>query len=552
MIKLFVTLPYLIMVQACFRQPPKNQNGPQRCLESGTCFKGSWDKTYHTLPYENYQGIRYAKPPTRYRRFRAPEPYEYPNYGTVDVSGQADKECPQLIPFLRIPKGQEDCLFMNIYVPEAANYASLPVMVWFHGGAYLFGSGIKKEYGPQYFMDQNNVILVTVNYRLGPFGFLSLGSNTVPGNAGLRDQILALKWIRTHISSFGGNPDSVTIFGESAGAHSVGMHILSPKSRGLFHRGIMQSKSPLGPSFMANEPRVAVNYGQTFTERLNCDQKTNVLNCLQSKSVDDILGQNYMIKDNLNIWMPVADGNFTHDPILPESPDVLLKRGQFDPNIDVIIGTNKDEGLLTFAPQILLPFTWSKTRRNFATQFPMRIFSIPHPSEITPQVYEKTLKVIDFYIGSVQNINSQHLKGLVDMATDSAFLYGTYRTVQYFQKSGMKVYQYLLSYEGEYSFTQDVGVSPRGVSHGDDIFYFWKRPGKRLNFRDSQVQNLMTSAWTHFATFGRPFNEKSKVQWRPVTHTDHRFLNISGVYPTMEENVGIINRMTFWDSIVDF
>ena len=131
--------------------------------------------------------------------------------------------------------GQEDCLLLNIFVPSSAfdnANVSLPVMVWIHGGSFIVGSNQPSSYGPSHFMDRD-VIVVLVNYRLGPLGFLSLGTEDVPGNAGLRDQTMAFQWVNENIASFGGDPSRITIFGESAGSLSVGLHLLSPLSEGI-------------------------------------------------------------------------------------------------------------------------------------------------------------------------------------------------------------------------------------------------------------------------------------------------------------------------------
>ena len=157
--------------------------------------------------------------------------------------------CPQINGFTL--DGVEDCLFLNVYVPKKAiddQDLKLPVMVFIHGGALITGSGNFRDYGPLHFMDKD-VILVTINYRLGPFGFFFMGDEMVSGNAGLKDQVMALQWVQDNIWSFGGDPNSVTIFGESAGSFSVSVHILSPLSVHLFHRAIMQSRSAIGEEY---------------------------------------------------------------------------------------------------------------------------------------------------------------------------------------------------------------------------------------------------------------------------------------------------------------
>ena len=124
----------------------------------------------------------------------------------------------------------EDCLLLNVYVPETPTDDLLPVIVWIHGGAYIFGDGTEYMYGPLYYM-AHDVIMVSVRYRLGPLGFLSLGTEDVPGNAGIRDQVMAMEWVQDNIARFGGNPDLVTIYGQSAGSFSSTYHLMSPLTK---------------------------------------------------------------------------------------------------------------------------------------------------------------------------------------------------------------------------------------------------------------------------------------------------------------------------------
>ena len=140
----------------------------------------------------------------------------------------------------------EDCLYLWVYTPTISNDASLlPVLVWIHGGGFEIGSGTFSDYGPDRFMKGNDMVMVSINYRIGLLGFLSLGNSDVPGNMGLLDQVMALDWVKTNIQAFRGNPNMVTIMGESAGSWSVTYHMLSPLSKGLFHRVIAQSGTPV-------------------------------------------------------------------------------------------------------------------------------------------------------------------------------------------------------------------------------------------------------------------------------------------------------------------
>ena len=139
------------------------------------------------------------------------------------------------------------------------------------------------EYGPKFYMESEQVIVVTVNYRLGPLGFLSLGNQDVSGNAGFRDQILALKWVNDNIGYFGGDPQAVTIAGESAGAVSVALHMVSPLAQGLFKRAILQSGAGICPFWKPITPAEALNQADMISKELNCKGPEDVLKCLQTK-----------------------------------------------------------------------------------------------------------------------------------------------------------------------------------------------------------------------------------------------------------------------------
>ncbi|XP_026826921.1 uncharacterized protein LOC113562273 [Ooceraea biroi] len=149
--------------------------------------------------------------------------------------------CSQLDLSTETVIGDEDCLYLNVYVPRSIyGTTRIPVMVWIHGGGYFYGSGSDGNHRPDYLLAKE-VIVVSINYRLGAFGFLKLGHETVSGNQGLKDQTAALKWVKENIHVFGGDPENITVFGNSTGAVSVHLLMLSPLSKGLFHKAILQS-----------------------------------------------------------------------------------------------------------------------------------------------------------------------------------------------------------------------------------------------------------------------------------------------------------------------
>ncbi|XP_044586131.1 venom carboxylesterase-6-like [Cotesia glomerata] len=195
--------------------------------------RGHYKKTFLGKFYRSFEGVPYAEPPLGALRFRDPEPIR-PWPGTL-FAGRIEGNCMAYLHEKVAVNGDrvdgtEDCLFLNIYTPE--NKTMLPVLFYMHGGSFQFGTGNRAE--SRYIMNRD-VVFVSVNYRLGPFGFLSTEDEVVPGNMGLKDQSLAIKWVKNHIEAFGSDPNRITLVGLSAGGASVQYHYLSPMSRGLFH-----------------------------------------------------------------------------------------------------------------------------------------------------------------------------------------------------------------------------------------------------------------------------------------------------------------------------
>ena len=510
------------------------------CLSNqNVCYQGSWKETPLGTQYASFQGIRYAEPPIGNLRFKSPLPYEIPE-GTIDVTSDSTIICPQLSGLIiEHLEGQEDCLFLNIYAPKTAleNQEKLPVMLWIHGGSLTAGSGKFDSYGPQSFMDED-LVIVTINYRLGPLGFLTLGTAEVPGNAGLRDQVLAMQWVSDYIQNFGGDPQSITIFGESAGSLSVALHLLSPVTENLFQRAIMQSHSSLDP-WGPLVPKYAVQYGQNYSTALGCAD----LNCLQSRDLQGLF-------DHFDVgrWMAVPDQEFSDEPYLPADPQILLESGQFNRDIEIIIGTNKDEGMLSLFTLILFPFMWENYRNTFDTDGVLGLLGIPDASEINSEDIEKTHKIAEFYVDSLDNLDKDHLYPIMDMYTDAKYLFGTFQMIDYFVSYGVKSFQYILTHQGEHSFSEYYGIPPIGVCHADDIQYLWGV--RNLPEKDEKVKTIMGTAWANFAKYGDPSPPGTPFSWLPVDTSGFdvptRYFNISGGDPSMDFSPEIKERMQLW------
>lgn len=287
----------------------------------------------------SFQGIPYAQAPVGDLRWKAPIPARAWS-GSLDATRPA-KHCPQENN-QKDANASEDCLYLNVISPRSVTEADAkkPVMVWIHGGANAFGAS--EEYDPKPLVETGDVVVVTLNYRLGALGFLThpaiRAAGGGSGNYGVQDQQLALRWVKENIAAFGGDPDNVTIFGESAGGLNVTTHLISPGSRGLFHKAIVQSGGYLleTPTVAEADTRAA-----KFAEKLGC--VVDVATCLRGQSIAAILAaQGTVNTDTAAYRQMVLDG-----AVLPQTQTQALARGQFH-KVPVLLGSNANEGNLFF------------------------------------------------------------------------------------------------------------------------------------------------------------------------------------------------------------
>ncbi|XP_065932536.1 neuroligin-4, Y-linked isoform X2 [Magallana gigas] len=304
---------------------------------------------------EIYLGIPFAEPPVGDLRFAPPVEKKHWRPQVLNAT-EFGAVCPQNIKYIRTHFGNgytkinEDCLYLNIYASKNINHPAelLPVMVWIHGGYYEASSG--SAYDGRILASRGEVIVVTVNYRLGALGFLSTFDSMATGNQALLDQVLALKWVQKNIRSFGGDPDRVTIFGESAGGAAVSLHMFSPLSEGLFHGLITQSGCALSPFAIYRPPYSQLSNTRSVALSLGCPATSSraMIECLRTKSAQEIVEVKPVVHyPKLSLaFAPRVDGYFLHDV-----PENLLKRGEFHNNIRVMTGFVDDEASI-FIPSI--------------------------------------------------------------------------------------------------------------------------------------------------------------------------------------------------------
>ena len=307
----------------------------------------------------SFKGIPYAAPPVGDLRWQPPQPVE-PWTEPRDCT-EFGAACPQPAMFemfsLAAGPTDEDCLYLNVWSPAKSAEEGLPVMIWIHGGSFETGAGSMDIYDGRY-LAAKGVVVVTINYRLGPFGFLAhraLSAESAAGtsgNYGLLDQIAALAWVQANIAGFGGDPDNVTVFGESAGGISILDLLVSPPAEGLFRRAIVESGIMLDQGFglsMAATLEGAEAAGEEFAEKLGVDASGDVAAQMRAKTPEALLGAAAQLagyKDSLDrilIWKPVVDGY-----VLPDLPTRLWAAGR-QQRVSLLIGSNADEGNLFLA-----------------------------------------------------------------------------------------------------------------------------------------------------------------------------------------------------------
>lgn len=279
-----------------------------------------------------FQGIPYAAPPTEERRWKEPRPVR-PWSSPLDARAPGSA-CAQPTdqPISIEDGGDEDCLHLNVTTPAGRTTGRLPVIVWIHGGSFTYGDGATYR-AAELAAAQQGAMVVTINYRLGTFGFLAAPGLRAPANLGLLDQQAALKWVKRNATAFGGDPRNVTIMGQSGGGYSVCAQLVSPGARGLFSKAIVQSAGCVGPDGSFTRAQAEAN-GRAVAEAALCDDSRTVDSCLRRRSTSELVKASVSGHDG---YRPVVDGK-----VLPEAPSRAIAAGRFA-RVPVLHGSTHDE-----------------------------------------------------------------------------------------------------------------------------------------------------------------------------------------------------------------
>ncbi|KAF0310376.1 Venom carboxylesterase-6 [Amphibalanus amphitrite] len=508
--------------------------------------------------FYSFKGIRYAKPPVGSLRFQPPQ-RQLAWRGVADglshgpVCPQFDKRANNTL------KGDEDCLFANVYTPHLPDpslpaTAGLPVMVFIHGGGFSTGSGDDDIYGPSYFMDED-VVLVTFNYRLNTFGFFTTHDAAAPGNYGLLDQVLLLQWVQDNIAAFGGDPHAVTIFGVSAGGASVSLLVLSPLAKGLFHHAITQSGTALA-SWVLGSPEN--NAAEKLADLLDCSKEdvAAMVECIREQPWEKIAEHTKTLKSGLQEQLRVD--REAENPLIPDDPHLLLARGEFN-LVPWMIGLTEEEGAFfassLFANKRVVEALSQGNLSEWVQAADLVTASGVNKLDCGADPMKEAKRVYDFYVGD-RDVNTSSLLPLAQGWADRHFVSPMVAEMTLASQHA-PVYKYLLDHIGPGRLSQAhvnlfrPGVPDFGTTHGDDVLYLFSNDKLPLVQRGSPTHTMvrfMVNVWTTFARTGRPGSDVLPMPDWPVfteLHQRHMRLNTA---PSVGERL-FQERIDFWKTV---
>ena len=455
-------------------------------------------KTINDGKVKAFLGIPYAAPPVGELRWKAPAPATKWK-GTRDAT-RFGAHCAQLHVFedmiFQDTGPSEDCLYLNVYAPaDATSKSKLPVMFWIHGGGYSGGASSEPRHNGD-FLPLKGVVLVTINYRLGVFGFLvttdlAKEGDGSAGNYGMMDMIQALHWVKSNIQGFGGDPNNVTIFGESAGSFAVSTLMASPMAQGLFQKGIGESGAAFPSGITLGGEAVADREKSGDEWMIAAGAKS--LADLRAMSTDQILDA---AKNQHAGFPPDVDGKVLTEPV-PETYAVGKQA-----HIPLLAGWNADEGSF-FAMRGMTADQWKKMADS--------LFKDRAPA------------FLKLYPGDT---DAQALRSAIDYGSDSFIAFGTWKWIEAQCKTGdAPVYRYHFElaappskfHPGTFAF------------HSDDIEYVFgtlaTRPGAVWRPEDWKLSDEMMTYWTNFARTGDP-NGNGLPEW-PKYCADHELIHLN-------------------------
>ncbi|XP_040061110.1 acetylcholinesterase-like [Ixodes scapularis] len=491
----------------------------------------------------SFTGIRYGKAPVGALRFRKPQPAE--SWTGIADATQPAPACNQVNfdPWSIAQDSRahtEDCLFLNVWSPARnKNTSDLAVMVWIHGGAFQFGSSSLSIYDGAFLAAYGDVVIVSMNYRLGALGFLNGGTQNVPGNQGHLDQSLALHWVRDNIGAFGGDRGSVTLFGESAGSVSVEFHLLSPDSKALFQRAIMQSGALCSHTQRANDPRLLMKLHR-FAVHLNCTNspepdfplQMNVIECLRRSDPEHL-----QVAERSICPSEVCFRTVFGVPSLQSEPCTTEYQG----NKDILIGHVVNEGgMLVYGS---FPAVFQAGSPQNLTKTETVFLLAPLLSPPSPELLDE---LHNLYTRDIEDTDFEKLRRAIQDAWGDRIITCPSKetSVRLSSNSDNSVFYYILNHTSSSSSQKPWN----GMSHLDDVLYVFGRPVvQKASSDDQNYSKKLMGLWTSFAKYGKQHLVEA-YQWPQLLPGNLAALKITN-RPPEQTTLNLGDRCRFWSRV---
>ncbi|XP_046960351.1 venom carboxylesterase-6-like [Vanessa cardui] len=520
-----------------------NINLPKVNISQGTVVGSvSDDDTY----YEFY-GIPYADSTAGSNRFKAPT--APPSFEDEFIANRRDIKCIKASGAGY--EGTEDCLTVNVFTPTLNDSRQLPVMVWIKGKE--FDNVNDADLSFKRFMEKE-VIIVHINYRESILGFLCLGTESAPGNAGLKDIIAGLKWIQNNIAAFGGNPDNVSLFGHGSGAAAVDLITLTQSAKGLVHRAISQSGSALAPwAVTRNNLRYAIIVAEALGHKINdLDTLSDVFSRTSVAALMAVINE-LDLTDNSLAFAPCIERSIENvEPLLLKSPYQTIIEGE-QLQIPFMTGFVDVEGSLR-ADKVVNSDWLERIETAFVDFIQPDLDFLSEEEEL-----EIAQEIQDFYFRN-DTTDDDVVNDFLTYQGDTMILISAIREARMrTASSNSSVYLYQFSYKGELSEALNRPIPINAAGHGEELLYlFNKENDTGVSSHDQTISNILIERWTNFAKNSIPTSETSEVAWHPYTSTSSNYLRVLDDGEINESGnsnfeVELVSphptTLVFWDSI---
>ncbi|XP_015263440.1 PREDICTED: cholinesterase-like [Gekko japonicus] len=493
-----------------------------------------------------YLGIPYAEPPVGKLRFQKPVPHtpwshilEATNFGNscpqVVISGTPDATI-----FNANTPHSEDCLFLNVWVPHPLPSTPAAVLVWIHGGGFFVGTASLVIYDGAFLAATENVVVVSMNYRLGSLGFFSLPP-AAPANVGLFDQQLALKWVKENAAAFKGDPTRITIFGESTGGVSVSYHLLSPGSQSLFDRAVVQSGTAIAPWAWVS-PEEAKRRALALAKLMGCTEGEDgaIVSCLQQKKAEEFPIPTLLVVDPktvLNLpFVPTTDGDF-----LPDDPQKLVESRCFQSK-PIMIGTTSDEGSVFI--YYAAPYLHTSNESLLTWEQLLLGLNISIRNATQDFIQSIALK----YTEAEPEGPARYRSALSQAWGDYLFVCPANKIAAETAKTGSPVYAYTFTHRSIGSAWPEW----MGSNHGSELPYLFGTltllPGTNVTHTEAELKLIprVMRYWAEFARNGNPTpSDVGEKKWPLYSPAKQNFFRIS-TEPPQVVNPSPARHCCFW------